>query len=135
MKITVETCVPAPIAKVWSAYVTPADIERWNSASPDWHTPKARVDLRVGGTFCSRMEAKDGSFGFDFEGVYTSIEPQKRIEYAFGERAALVEFLEGADGIIVRVTLDAETQNPAEMQRSGWQAILDNFARHVLAQG
>ncbi len=134
MKITVERFVKAPIAKVWSAYTTPADIERWNAASDDWHTTKAVVDLRVGGQFSSRMEAKDGSFGFDFAGTYTKIEPEKLIEYAFGDRAAVVEFLPGADGVTVRVTFDAETQNPADMQRSGWQAILDNFARHVEAR-
>lgn len=133
MKITVEKLVKAPVATVWSAYTTPADIVRWNAASDDWHTTKASVDLRVGGEFSSRMEAKDGSFGFDFAGTYTKIEPEKRIEYAFGDRAAVVEFLPVADGVKVRVTFDAETQNPAEMQRGGWQAILDNFAKHVEA--
>lgn len=131
MKITVEKLVKAPIAKVWSAYVTPADIKQWNAASDDWHTTKSTVDLRVGGQFSSRMEAKDGSFGFDFAGTYTRIEPQKLIEYAFGDRAAAVEFSQAADGVNVRVTFDAETENPADMQRAGWQAILDNFARHV----
>lgn len=131
MKITVEKLVKAPIAKVWSAYVTPADIKQWNAASDDWHTTKSTVDLRVGGQFSSRMEAKDGSFGFDFAGTYTRIEPEKLIEYAFGDRAAAVEFSQAADGVNVRVTFDAETENPADMQRAGWQAILDNFARHV----
>lgn len=133
MKITVEKLVKAPVATVWSAYTTPADIEQWNAASEDWHTTKASVDLRVGGQFSSRMEAKDGSFGFDFAGTYTKIEPERLIEYAFGDRAAVVDFLPTANGVNVRVTFDAETQNPAEMQRSGWQAILDNFARHVEA--
>lgn len=134
LKITVESLVPAPITRVWSAYTTPADIERWNSASEDWHTPKASVDLRVGGKFCSRMEAKDGSAGFDFEGNYRRIETHKLIEYAFGDRTAVVEFLPGTEGVTVRVTFDAETQHPYDLQRSGWQAILDNFARHVMAQ-
>jgi len=133
MKITVEKLVKAPVAIVWNAYTTPADIVQWNAASDDWHTTKASVDLRVGGEFSSRMEAKDGSFGFDFAGTYTQIEPEKLIAYAFGDRAAVVEFLPAADGVNVRVTFDAESQNPAEMQRSGWQAILDNFARHVEA--
>ncbi|MBP6690091.1 MAG: SRPBCC family protein [Hyphomonadaceae bacterium] len=133
MKITVEKLVKAPVATVWSAYTTPADIEQWNAASEDWHTTKASVDLRVGGQFSSRMEAKDGSFGFDFAGTYTKIEPERLIEYAFGDRAAVVDFLPTANGVNVRVTFDAETQNPSEMQRSGWQAILDNFARHVEA--
>lgn len=135
MKITVERLVRAPIAKVWSAYTTPADIKQWNAASDDWHTTKSTVDLRVGGQFSSRMEAKDGSFGFDFAGTYTKIEPEKLIEYTFGDRAAVVEFSPTADGVKVRVTFDPEAQNPADMQRAGWQAILDNFARHVEASG
>jgi uncharacterized protein YndB with AHSA1/START domain len=134
MKITVETTVDAPIAEVWRAYTTPDDIKQWNAASDDWHTTKASVDLRVGGAFSSRMEAKDGSFGFDFAGTYTKIAPHELIEYSFGDRAASVEFKPGAKGVTVRVTFDAETENPAEMQRQGWQAILDNFARHVEAR-
>lgn len=133
MDIMVERLVKAPIPKVWSAYTTPADIEQWNAASDDWHTTKSVVDLRVGGQFSSRMEAKDGSFGFDFAGTYTKIEPEKVIEYTFGDRAAVVEFLPTADGVNVRVTFGVEAQNPVEMQRSGWQAILDNFAKHVEA--
>lgn len=135
MDITVEKLVKAPIAKVWSAYTTPADIKQWNAASDDWHTTQSVVDLRVGGQFSSRMEAKDGSFGFDFAGTYTRIEPQTLIAYTFGDRAAVVEFLPVADGVNVRVTFGAEAQNPVEMQRSGWQAILDNFAKHVEANG
>ncbi len=135
MKITVEKLVKAPIADVWSAYVTPADIEQWNAASEDWHTTKSVVDLRVGGQFSSRMEAKDGSFGFDFAGTYTKIEREKLIEYTFGDRGALIEFLPAADGVNVRVTFDAEAENPVEMQRGGWQAILDNFAWHDEAGG
>ncbi len=134
MKITVETRVDAPIAKVWSAYTTPADIVQWNAASADWHTTRAEVDLREGGAFSSRMEARDGSFGFDFAGTYTRVVPQALLEYAFGERTAAVEFVPGADGVRVRVTFDAETENPVEQQRQGWQAILDNFARHVAAR-
>lgn len=133
MKITVERLVKAPIAKVWSAYTTPADIVQWNAASDDWHTTKSTVDLRVGGEFSSRMEAKDGSFGFDFAGTYTKIELEKLIEYSFGDRVGLVEFLPVAEGVKVRVSFDAETQNPVDMQRAGWQAILDNFAKHVEA--
>ncbi|MCC6786630.1 MAG: SRPBCC family protein [Hyphomonadaceae bacterium] len=135
MKVTVEKLVAAPIATVWSAYTTPADIEQWNAASDDWHTTKSVVDLRVGGQFSSRMEAKDGSFGFDFAGTYTKVEPEKVVEYTFGDRAAVVEFLPTADGVNVRVTFDAEAQNPVDMQRSGWQAILDNFAKYVERAG
>ncbi|MEZ5705118.1 MAG: SRPBCC family protein [Burkholderiaceae bacterium] len=133
MKIAVETLVKAPVAKVWSAYTSPEDIRQWNTASDDWHTTKAAVDLRVGGTFSSRMEAKDGSFGFDFEGTYTRIVPNQRIEYAFGDRNAVVEFDAVDGGVVVRVTFDAEQEHPVEQQRGGWQAILDNFARHVEA--
>jgi len=131
MKIIVETTIKAPIAKVWSAYTTPEDITQWNAASDDWHTTRATVDLRVGGEFVSRMEAKDGSFGFDFAGTYTRIEPEKLIEYSFGDRTAAIEFEDGANGVTVRVSFDAETENSVELQRQGWQAILNNFARHV----
>jgi uncharacterized protein YndB with AHSA1/START domain len=93
MKITVETIVNAPIAKVWSAYTTPEDIKQRNTASDDWHTTKSTVDLRVGGAFTSRMEAKNGSFGFDFAGMYTKILPKELIEYSFGDRTGTVEFL------------------------------------------
>jgi uncharacterized protein YndB with AHSA1/START domain len=134
MKITVETLVNAPVATVWSAYTTPADVVKWNAASDDWHTTKSTVDLREGGAFSSRMEAKDGSFGFDFAGTYTRIMPEKLIEYSFGDRTGTVEFLPGANGVIVRVTFDAETTYSEEQQRQGWQAILNNFARHVLAK-
>jgi uncharacterized protein YndB with AHSA1/START domain len=133
MRITVETDVAAPINTVWNAYVTPADILKWNSASDDWHTIKSTVDLREGGVFSSRMEAKDGSFGFDFEGTYTNVVPYKLLEYDFGGRAGKVEFLPLDQWVKVRVTFDSEPENPVEMQRQGWQAILDNFKRHVEA--
>ena len=131
MKITVQTNVKAPIAEVWRAYNSPEDIKQWNTASPDWHTTKSAVDLRVGGVFSSRMEAKDGSFGFDFAGTYTRLVPNELIEYAFGDRVGLVEFITGENGVTVRVTFDAETTHPEEQQRQGWHAILDSFARHV----
>lgn len=120
MKITVETFVDAPLARVWSAYTTPADIRQWNAASDDWHTTEATVDLRVGGQFSSRMEAKDGSMGFDFAGTYTQIVPQQLIEYSFGDRVALVEFVSAPKGVTVRVTFDAETQNPIELLTVGY---------------
>ncbi|MCA9192334.1 MAG: SRPBCC family protein [Planctomycetales bacterium] len=131
MKITVRTTVVAPLADVWRAYTTPEDIIRWNAASDDWHTTAASVDLRVGGQFSSRMEAKDGSFGFDFAGTYTQIIPLRSIEYSFGDRAAQVTFEETAVGISVTVTFDAESTHSIEQQREGWQAILNNFVRHV----
>jgi uncharacterized protein YndB with AHSA1/START domain len=133
MKITVETLVKAPVAKVWHAYTTPEDIKLWNTASEDWHTTQSMVDLREGGAFSSRMEAKDGSFGFDFAGTYTKIVFQKLIGYSFGDRTGAVEFLPGAQGVTVRSTFDAETENSVEQQRQGWQAILVNFAKHVEA--
>lgn len=134
MNVTVETTVAAPVDAVWRAYTTPADIVQWNAASDDWHTTAASVDLREGGAFSSRMEAKDGSEGFDFAGTYTRIVPGRLIEYAFGDRTARVEFDPVGDAVRVRVTFDAETTHPVEQQRAGWQAILDNFARHVMAR-
>ena len=130
-KIIVETFVAAPIERVWHAYTTPADIMQWNAASDDWHTTAASVDLREGGHFSSRMEAKDGSMGFDFAGTYTKIVEHQLIEYAFGGRTAQVDFVRGDASVTVRVTFDAEDTNEIEMQRGGWAAILNNFARHV----
>ncbi len=134
MKITVETKVNAPIKDVWESWTTPDDIKKWNSASEDWHTTAATVDLRTGGKFSSRMEAKDGSVGFDFAGEYTRIEAPRLIEASFGGRTMRVEFIEEPDGVMVRETFDAESANSEEMQRQGWQAILNNFARHVEAK-
>jgi uncharacterized protein YndB with AHSA1/START domain len=134
MKIAVEVTVAAPIEQVWHAYTTPEDIKRWNAASEDWHTTAATVDLREGGAFSSRMEAKDGSVGFDFAGTYTRIVEHKLIEYAFGDRAAQVEFAAGPNGTGVRVTFDSEATHSIAQQREGWQAILNNFARHVEAK-
>jgi len=131
MKIVVSTVVAAPIHEVWRSYTSPADIKLWNAASPAWHTTAASVDLRCGGKFSSRMEARDGSFGFDFAGEYTKVVPHQLIEYAFGDRMAVVEFTDGAQGVTVTVTFDGETTHSEEQQRTGWQAILDNFARHV----
>ena len=133
MKITVETTINSPIEKVWRAWTTPEDIVQWNAASDDWHTTKASVDLREGGVFSSRMEAKDGSMGFDFAGTYTKIVEHQLIECSFGDRTLLVEFISGDGDIIVRETFDAESTHSIEQQRDGWQAILNNFARHVLS--
>lgn len=130
-RITVETTVHAPIAEVWRAYTTPEDITQWNAASDDWHTTRAAVDLRVGGEFSSRMEAKDGSFGFDFAGTYTKVEPNALLEYSFGDRTCVVTFTPTADATTVRVAFDAEEENSVDMQRGGWQAILENFKKFV----
>jgi len=136
MKITVETSVKAKLNKVWDAWNNPADIQQWNTAQDDWHTTLSSVDLREGGKFRSRMEAKDGSEGFDFEGTYTRVVPPKTIEYRMSDdREVKVEFVERAGSVLVRETFDAETENPPELQRTGWQAILDNFGRHVEAKG
>jgi uncharacterized protein YndB with AHSA1/START domain len=132
MKITIERLIKADIAAVWQAWNNPGDIVRWNAASEDWHTTKARVDLREGGKFSARMEAKDGSMGFDFEGVYKSVVPEKSLAYRMDDgREVSVEFKPEREGILVKETFDAETENSPEMQRAGWQAILDNFARYV----
>ena len=135
MKITVEKVVRAGLEPVWDAWNTPADIKQWNSAQDDWHTTNSNVDLREGGKFSSRMEAKDGSGGFDFEGTYTRVVPRQAIEYRMSDgREVSVQFVERADGVLVKETFDAETENPAELQKQGWQAILDNFGRHVEAK-
>ena len=112
MKIRVEVSVSAPIDTVWAAYVTPEDIVQWNAASDDWHTTSSTVELRPGGKFSSRMEAKDGSFGFDFEGEYTNVITNELIEYGFGDRVASIRFQEQANAVKVTVEFDAETENP-----------------------
>ena len=135
MKITVETVVKAEPGRVWDAWNNPADIKQWNNASDDWHTTSSSVDLREGGKFTARMEARDGSQGFDFEGTYTRVEPNKTIEYRMGDgREVKVEFVPGADGVLVKETFDTEDENTPELQRQGWQAILDNFGKHVEAK-
>jgi uncharacterized protein YndB with AHSA1/START domain len=135
LKITIETLVKAELNTIWDAWNDPEDIKQWNAASDDWHTTQSTVDLREGGKFSSRMEAKDGSAGFDFEGTYTRIVAPKIIEYSLGDgRDVKIEFTEGADGVRVRETFEAESQTDREHQRRGWQAILDNFARHVEAK-
>ena len=133
MQITVETTVAAPVERVWRAYTTPEAITQWNAASDDWHTTSATVDLRPGGAFVSRMEAKDGSAGFDFGGTYTEVVEHERLAYAFGDRSAEVLFRAVPAGTAVRVTFDGESTHSVEQQRQGWQAILDNFKRYVEA--
>ena len=131
-KITVEALVKAAPEAIWHAWNSPEAIKQWNTAVEDWHTTSSTVDLREGGSFSSRMEAKDGSMGFDFEGTYTRVVPQRAIEYRMGDgREVQTEFVEQADGVLVRSTFDTESENPAEMQRAGWQAILDNFRRYA----
>ena len=131
-KITVKALVKAPIEKVWQAYNNPEDIMQWNTASADWHTVNSKNDLSVGGQFSHRMEAKDGSMGFDFAGTYTEIVPFKKIAYEFGGRTAEIQFQALEDGAIcVQISFDPEHEFPIEQQQAGWQAILNSFANYV----
>jgi uncharacterized protein YndB with AHSA1/START domain len=130
-RITVEATAPASPEVVWKAYTSADEITQWNFASDDWHCPAATVNLREGGKFTSRMEAKDSSMGFDFEGIYTKIVTNERIEYAFGDRIAVIEFIPVGDQTDLKVSFDPDDQFPIEQQRSGWTAILDNFCKHV----
>ncbi len=130
--ITVATLIKAPIEKVWRSWTEPIHITRWNFASNDWWAPRATNDLTKGGKFSFRMEAKDGSFGFDLEGVYDRVEMQKRIDYTLSDgRKVMVEFV--VDGSTCKVVeeFEAETENSEELQRAGWQAILDSFKKYV----
>ena len=132
-QITVSTVVNAPIAHAWDAFTQPDHITQWNFASPEWCCPTARNDLRVGGEFSSRMEARDGSMGFDFAGVYTSVQPLEQFEYILGDERRVTVSFEAISGEQTKVTeiFDPETVNPEELQRGGWQAILDNYTKHV----
>lgn len=132
-KITVETKINnKPIEEVWKAWTNPEDITKWNFASDDWECPKAENDLRVGGKLKSRMSAKDNSFGFDFELEYTNIIENKLIESKMeDERVVKVEFKETDNCVNVIETFDAESENSLEMQKQGWQAILENFKKYV----
>ena len=131
-KITVETTVNAPVEKVWKSWNDPQHIKNWCAATEDWHAPKAENDLRTGGTFSTRMEAKDGSFGFDFGGVYDNVKKNELIEYTMGDgRQVQVTFSPAGDQTKIVETFDAEATNPVEMQRGGWQAILDNFKKYT----
>ena len=130
--ITVETTVNVPVEKAWAYFTTPEHITKWNFASDDWQCPIAENDLKPGGKFSSRMEAKDGSFGFDFGGVYDAVEINKKIEYTLGdERKVRVDFSEQGNATHVREIFEAEDMNSIELQKGGWQAILDNYKKYV----
>lgn len=130
--ITVETQVNGPVEKVWELWTNPVHIVHWNQASDDWHTPWAENDLQVGGKFRSRMEARDGSFGFDFGGVYDVVEENQLIEYTIGDgRKVRIEFIEEGSSTHVTESFEAESINPVELQRGGWQAIVDNFKKYA----
>ena len=131
-RITVEALANAPVEKVWKTWNTPADIMQWNAADPSWHSPRSENDLRIGGKFKHRMEAKDGSFGFDFEGVYDNVELHKEISYTMPDgRKVTTLFAEQNGKTRIETTFDAETENDPEFQKQGWQAILNNFVRYV----
>lgn len=130
--INISTTINAPVTKVWDFYTQPEHIVNWNNASPDWHTPKATNDLRAGGRFLSRMEAKDGSEGFDFEGTYDEVVVGSLIKYHLDDdRKVSINVTEVDGQTQVDVSFDAESENSEEMQRSGWQSILDNFKTYV----
>ena len=132
MKISIETDVKSTLANAWYAWVTPEDITNWNFAIDEWCCPNAVINLEVGGKFNYRMEAKDGSMGFDFEGEFTEITPLKAIRYKLeDDREVNIEFIETKNGVKVIETFDAEDENSAEQQRQGWQSILNNFKKHV----
>ncbi len=135
MKINIEATVKADLDRTWNAWNTPDDIVNWNTPHESWHTTSSTVDLREGGSFVSRMEAKDGSAGFDFGGTYTQVVPKQIIAYRMGDgREVTTEFIDQGGETLVKTVFDAETENSEEQQRSGWQAILDNFARYVEAK-
>lgn len=130
--ITVETVVHSPVEKVWEYWTDPEHIKRWNNASDDWHTPYAENDLKVGGKFVSRMEAKDGSFGFEFSGVYDEVSTNESIAYTMGDgRKVKIVFLRQENDTRIIESFEAEETNTIEMQQAGWQAILDNFKKYA----
>ncbi len=132
ISITVTATVNAPLEKVWQSWTAPEHITNWCFASPDWCAPRAENDLRAGGKFMTRMEARDGSEGFDFEGIYSAVETHKKIAYGLSDgRKVEISFETAGDATLVTETFDAETENPVEMQRGGWQAILDNFKKYT----
>ena len=131
-KVIVETTVNAPLEKTWAYWTEPEHIMKWNNASEDWHTPHSINDLRVGGKFLSRMEARDKSFGFDFEGIYDQVSPNERIAYTLGDgRKVQITFTDLGNATKISEIFDPESTNSVELQRDGWQAILDNFKRYV----
>lgn len=132
IKITVQTSVNATIEKVWKIWTTPNDILHWNNASEDWHTTKAENDLKVGGKFSYQMEAKDGSFGFDFEGIYDTVKTNELIAYTMADgRKSIITFKQQGKNINISQTFEAETENTIELQKNGWQAIMNNFKKYI----
>lgn len=133
-KVNIAATVSANIQKVWDYWNKPEHITQWNFAHESWHCPSAKNDLRVGGKLQSRMEARDGSFGFDFEGTYDAVESLKKIAYTIGDgRKVVTNFSENGGKTVIETEFEAESQNPVEMQKGGWQAILDNFKKYTEA--
>jgi uncharacterized protein YndB with AHSA1/START domain len=130
-KITVQATINTEAKKVWEYYNNPNHIIHWNFADSSWHCPSAKNDMQIGGTYKARMEAKDGSFGFDFEAIYSDIKDGQEFTYEFGGRVATVQFKALGKQTEVIVTFDPENENPIEMQKDGWQAILDNFKNYT----
>lgn len=130
--ISIETIVNAPIDKVWKYWTQAEHIVKWNAASDDWHTTKAENDIQTGGEFSFRMEAKDGSFGFDFGGVYDEVRPNEYLAYTLGDGRPVEVFFTVQDGAVkIEESFEPESVNPVEMQQAGWQAILDNFKKYT----
>ncbi len=131
-KVMVEAQIALPIQKVWDAYNTATDIMQWNSPDPSWHCPSSENDLRIGGKFKNRMEAKDGSFGFDFEGTYDKVVALQGFSYTLSDgRQAITNFTEESGNTKITIWFDPENQNPVDFQKQGWQSILDNFVKYV----
>jgi uncharacterized protein YndB with AHSA1/START domain len=126
-RITIQSIVLADIKKVWDYYTLPEHITNWNFADPSWHCPSASNDLKIGGQYKARMEARDGSFGFDFEAIYLVINKYENFIYEFGGRQSTVEFKDLSGQTEVTISFEPETENSIELQKNGWQAILDNF--------
>lgn len=130
-KITIKAIVYSDKQKAWRYYTMPEHITKWNFAHPSWHCPFSSNELKIGGKYVARMEAKDGSIGFDFEAVYTEIADGEYFTYEFGGRTANVSFRESGGITEVCVTFDPENENPIELQKNGWQSILDNFKKYT----
>ena len=134
-KITIEATVNADMQTAWNCYTNPEHITKWNFADDSWHCPSAENDLRVGGKMKSRMEAKDGRFGFDFEAIYDEVKENEKIVYHLEDgRSVDITFEETGGSILIKIVFDAENENPVDMQKAGWQAILDNYKKHAQAQ-
>ncbi|MFN8393740.1 MAG: SRPBCC family protein [Bacteroidia bacterium] len=134
--IRIQSLIAAPLERVWRVFTEPEHVMQWNAAIAEWHCPAATNDLRVGGAFSYTMAARDGSFSFDFGGTYTAVEPNRHLAYTLGDgRKVTVDFVETAEGVMVIEDFEPEQMNSREMQQGGWQAILNNFAKHCESVG